>query len=128
MKTFQQLDAFQHALDLMVAVYKATETFPRSEVYGLTSQLRRASTSVVSHIAEGQGRLTRGEWRQFLSQARGSLFEVEAQMLAAHRLSYLSLEALLELQILSARTAGPLMGLIRYVSKQEKAARSRRGA
>jgi len=82
MSKYEGLVAFQRAMDLMVAVYQETDSFPRSERYGITSQIRRASLSVVSQIAEGQGRLTPGEWRQLLSQARGSLFEVEAQAIA----------------------------------------------
>ncbi len=78
--SFRQLLVWQKARSLAVAVYQATETFPKSEVYGLTSQIRRASVSVVSNIAEGQGRLTRGEFRQFLGQSRGSLLELETQL------------------------------------------------
>jgi four helix bundle protein len=87
-KTFEGLDAFTYALDLMVQVYEVTENFPKREWYGLASQMRRASVSIVSNIAEGQGRLTDGEWRQHLSHARGSLFELEAQLIAAHRLRF----------------------------------------
>ncbi|HEU4889367.1 MAG TPA: four helix bundle protein [Thermoanaerobaculia bacterium] len=93
MGTFEDLRAFQRALDLMVAVYETTEDFPRHELFGLTSQLRRASGSIVSNIAEGQGRLTFGEWRQHLSHARGSLYEVQAEVLASQRLKFLTPEA-----------------------------------
>lgn len=89
MATFEDLDVFKRALDLMVRVYRVTKAFPSDERFGLTQQLRRAAVSVVSNLAEGQGRLTSGEWRQFLSQSRGSLFEMQAQVIAAHRLEYL---------------------------------------
>ncbi|HEX9405778.1 MAG TPA: four helix bundle protein, partial [Thermoanaerobaculia bacterium] len=88
-KTFEDLDVFKRALDLMVDVYEATAGFPQREVYGLAAQLRRASVSVVSNIAEGQGRLTPGEWRQLLSHARGSLFEIEAQLIASAMLGFM---------------------------------------
>jgi len=65
---------------LAAEIYRATEPFPRAEIYGLTSQLRRAAVSVASNIAEGQGRLTKGEFSHLLGQARGSLFELETQL------------------------------------------------
>ncbi len=71
-------------------IYRCTEAFPRAETYGLTSQLRRAIVSVVSNIAEGQGRLTVGEFVQFLGQARGSLLEVDAQLAIAVDLGYVT--------------------------------------
>ena len=80
---FEDLVAFKRAMTLMKDTYAVTGDFPRSELYGLTSQMRRSAVSVLSQIAEGQGRLTYGEWRQFLGQARGSLFELEAQCMAA---------------------------------------------
>ena len=76
-------------MELVTAIYQATQTFPKEELYGLTSQLRRAAVSVPSNIAEGQGRLTRGEFRQFLGQAKGSLSELETQLLIAQNLGYL---------------------------------------
>jgi four helix bundle protein len=81
---------WQKAKALAVHVYRSTEQFPRSETYGLTSQLRRAAVSVPSNIAEGQGRLTRGEFLNFLGQARGSLLELDTQLAIALDLSYLT--------------------------------------
>ena len=124
MATFEDLRAFQHALDLMVDVYTATASFPRHELYGLTSQMRRASCSVVSNIAEGQGRLTFGERRQLLSHARGSLYEVQAQVIAAQRLDFLTPEAANPLMKRAEETARELAGLIAWVRKRE--AQSRR--
>jgi len=115
MATFEDLDVFKQALDLMVAVYRITRTFPNDERFGLTQQLRRAVVSVVSNLAEGQGRLTTGEWRQFLSQSRGSLFEVQAQLIAAHRLGYLDEVQHKQLRSGIRRVAEPLKGLINYV-------------
>jgi four helix bundle protein len=126
-KTFEDLRAFQRALDLMVDVYTATETFPSKEMYGLTSQMRRAACSVVSNIAEGHGRLTYGEWRQMLSQARGSLYEVQAQVIASNRLGFLSTASAEQLKKQSRAAGTELAGLIRWVKKQESQAKHRSG-
>ena len=118
--TFEDLDAFKYALDLVAAIYRATEHFPKREHYGLAAQLRRASVSVMSNIAEGQGRLTPGEWRQLLSHARGSLFEIEARLIAAERLGHIDSATKDRLRA-EAKTVGkPLAGLIRYVRSLEK--------
>jgi four helix bundle protein len=118
-KTFEDLRAFQRAVDFMVDVYDATESFPAKELYGLTSQMRRAACSVVSHIAEGQGRLSYGEWRQMLSQGRGSLYEVQAQIIVSERLGLLA-TAVAERLRKSSRAAGrELAGLIDWVRKRE---------
>ncbi len=86
---YKQLIAWQKAIALVAEIYSATRCFPRDELYGLTSQLRRAAVSVPSNIAEGQGRATRGEFVQFLGHARGSLCEVETQVIIATSLHYL---------------------------------------
>jgi four helix bundle protein len=80
---YRDLIVWQKAKALAVEVYRATEGFPRNEIYGLTSQLRRAAISIPSNIAEGQGRLTKGEFAHFLGQARGSLLELETQFAIA---------------------------------------------
>jgi len=89
-KTYQELIAWQKAIELVTEVYAATRDFPRDEIYGLTGQLRRAAVSIPSNIAEGQGRASSGEFIQFLCHARGSLYEVETQVIIANNLSYLS--------------------------------------
>ena len=89
-RNYRELIAWQRAMDLVEAVYTATRRFPQDELYGLTSQLRRAVVSVPSNIAEGQGRTTTKEFLHHLSIAHGSLREVETQVLIAQRLAYLS--------------------------------------
>ena len=87
-KSFRDLVVWQHAVDLAVHMYKATEQFPKSEMYGLTNQMRRASVSVASNIAEGYNR-SQAELNHFLDIARGSLAELETQMDIALRIHYL---------------------------------------
>ena len=89
-KQYQDLIAWQKAIELVIEIYRASSGFRRDEMYGLTSQLRRAAVSVPSNIAEGQGRASSGEFIQFLCHAGGSLFELETQVVVAHKLSYLS--------------------------------------
>ena len=85
-RSYRDFGAWQKAMQLSVKVYELTSGFPREEQFGLTSQMRRASVSVISNIAEGHGRDTRPQLIQFLSMARGSVFEVEAQLLLCREL------------------------------------------
>ena len=75
-------------MQLTVAIYRLTRDFPRDELYGLTSQTRRSAVSIPSNIAEGQGRLSVGEFKQFLGIARGSNFEVQTQLEIARSLKF----------------------------------------
>src|SRR5579864_9055186 len=90
MRGYRDLKTWQEAMELVKGVYVATRHFPRDELYGLTSQLRRAAVSIPSNIAEGQARFSSKEFAHFLSQARGSLVEIETQILIAQDLGYLS--------------------------------------
>ncbi len=87
---YQDLVVWQKATDFVIQIYEITKRFSREEAYGLSAQLRRAAVSIPSNIAEGQGRLTEGEFRQFLGHSRGSLLEVETQFEIARRLKYLT--------------------------------------
>jgi four helix bundle protein len=87
-KTYQDLLAWQKGIDLCELIYRASADFPRHELYGLTSQIRRAAVSVPSNIAEGAGRITKGEFIQSIGHARGSLLELETQLIVAQRLGY----------------------------------------
>jgi four helix bundle protein len=88
-RSYRDLIAWQKGVDLAVEIYKATRTFPREEVYGLTSQVRRAAVSVPSNLAEGQGRRTKGEFAHFTGFSMGSLQEIETQLIIAGRLGYM---------------------------------------
>jgi four helix bundle protein len=89
-RNYQDLRAWQKAIDLVLLVYEYTQTWPANEMYGLAAQVRRAAVSVPSNIAEGQGRRTVRDFVRFLNIAHGSLREVETQLLIAQRLGYLS--------------------------------------
>ena len=86
--SFKDLVVWQRAVQLSLAIYKLTSSFPDSERFGLTNQLRRASVSVASNIAEGYGRFTRGEYILFLGHARGSICEVQTQLVIASGLAF----------------------------------------
>jgi four helix bundle protein len=87
-KSYKDLLVWQRSMELCVEVYRMTSTFPDSEKYGLTNQLRRATVSVASNIAEGYGRASTGEYIQFLGHSRGSIYEVNAQLLIAQELNF----------------------------------------
>jgi four helix bundle protein len=87
-KAFEDLIVWQRAVELSLAIYKMTASFPSSERFGLTNQLRRASVSVASNIAEGYGRTTKGEYILFLGHARGSNCEVQTQLVIAKSLGF----------------------------------------
>src|SRR5580700_8782409 len=89
-ESYRDLIAWRKAMDLVTDIYRVTKEFPRDELYGLTNQLRRAAVSTPSNIAEGQARFSRKEFHHFLSQARGSLVEIETQLMIAENLGYLS--------------------------------------
>jgi len=88
--TYQDLRVWRSAMELTVNAYRATRKFPPDEMYGLSSQLRRASVSVPSNIAEGKGRSSDKELLLFLSRARGSIYEVQTQLEIAASLGYLA--------------------------------------
>jgi four helix bundle protein len=85
---FKDLIVWQRAVQMSLAIYRFTSSFPVVEQYGLTSQLRRAAVSVASNIAEGYGRSTRGEYVQSLGHARGSICEIQTQLVIASGLGY----------------------------------------
>ena len=89
LKAYNDLIAWQKAMVVVKEIYSVSKNFPKEEIYGLTSQLRRAAVSIPSNIAEGQGRGSKNEFIHFLGNAKGSLFEVQTQVHIAKELSYI---------------------------------------
>jgi four helix bundle protein len=89
MRPHQKLEAWAKGIELVIAIYKNSEHFPKEERYGLTSQIRRAAVSIPANIAEGAGRHSRKEFAHFLSNSQGSASELETELIIANRLGYL---------------------------------------
>jgi len=89
MAHFKELIVWQKSINLVTEIYRITEQFPSSEIYGLTSQLRRASVSVPSNIAEGNTRRSKADYLQFLRIARGSCSEIETQIIISKNLGFI---------------------------------------
>jgi four helix bundle protein len=100
-QSFRDLQIWQKSMQLAVSVYRLTDEFPREERYGLTSQIKRSAVSIPSNIAEGQGRLNLGEFRQFLGIARGSNSELQTQLAIARTLGFGNAESLHDAEGLS---------------------------
>ncbi|MBA3899497.1 MAG: four helix bundle protein [Bacteroidetes bacterium] len=99
MNKFKDLSVWQKAVELATEVYKISKGFPSDERFGLTAQITRSAVSVPSNIAEGAGRNSNGEFRNFLGIATGSIYELETQALIANKLGYVSDEKLIELEL-----------------------------
>jgi four helix bundle protein len=121
---YRDLVVWKKAIDLTACVYRLTRTFPKEETYGLVSQLRRASVSVASNIAEGRGRLNNAEFRQFLGVAQGSIYELQTQLFVAKRLEIADSEAILEAHDLSDDVSKMLGSFIKTLSAPSKLTRS----
>jgi four helix bundle protein len=118
MRDYTKIETWKLADDLTVAVYERTRSFPKDELYGLTSQLRRASYSVPANIVEGSSRESKKDYLHFLYIARGSLSEAQYFIHLAGRLGYLSSEEVASLHGQTKVTFGCLHGLIRAVEKE----------
>ena len=115
MRDFRKIEAWQLADDLAVAVYEATKGFPKEEVYGITSQIRRAVTSVAANIVEGASRESAKDYAHFLQIARGSLAETQYFLHLSRRLGYLDQGGAVQLEQAARRVFGCLHGLIQAV-------------
>ena len=115
MKDFRQLKVWEKAHQLALAVYKATTKFPKEELYGLTSQIRRASMSVPTNIAEGCGRNTDAEFAHFLQIAMGSASETEYQLILALDLEFLSKDNHEKLHVQVAEVKRMLASLLKTI-------------
>lgn len=116
-KPHKRLDVWKKAIDLILDIYKLSEAFPRTEVYGLTSQMRRAAVSVASNIAEGAGRQTRKEFINFLHVAQGSLSELDTQLVIATRLEYVPADTYKEIENKIEEISKMLTGLIKSLKR-----------
>jgi four helix bundle protein len=117
---YQDLVAWQKAVQFVERVYAITSQFPREEMFGLQSQMRRSAVSVPSNISEGQGRASRGEFLQFLGHARGSLYELETQLVIASKLGYITAEEL-DGSLMDAQQLGRILnGLIASLKSGSK--------
>lgn len=116
MKSYEELQVWQKSMDLVVSVYQLTDKFPKSEVYGLTSQMRRATVSIPSNIAEGYSRKGRQEYIQFLRIAFGSGAELETQLKIALRLDFVSKNKIEITESLLSEVMRMLNALIRSLS------------
>lgn len=114
-ESYRDLRVWKASMELVVRVYEETSSFPGSETYGLTAQMRRAAVSVPSNIAEGKGRLTDRDRAHFFSQARGSLLEIETQIMIANRLHYVSDGVAKSLLAQAAETGRMLNALIESI-------------
>ena len=118
MRDYTKIDAWKLADDLTVAIYERTRSFPREEIYGLTSQLRRAAYSVPANIAEGSSRESKRDYLHFLYIARGSLSEAQYFVHLSHRLGYLPDGEAEKLDARTKSTFACLHGLIKAVEKE----------
>ncbi len=114
---YMDLIGWQKAMDLVTEIYRLTKKLPKEEMFGLTSQLRRAAVSIPSNIAEGQGRLSKGEFRVFLGNARGSLSELETQIMIAKNLEYIDAPEATVLLEMASEVGRILNGLIASMKK-----------
>ena len=113
--TYRDLKVWQRSIDLAERIYPLTASFPASEIYGLSSQMRRAAVSIASNIAEGWGRRSRKDYGRFVLVARGSNDELETQLVIAGRLGFCNTEQLDQATALSDEIGKMLSGLHKFL-------------
>lgn len=123
-KPHKKLDAWKLSMDLVIAVYRSTDSFPSSEKYGLIYQIRRAAISIPSNIAEGAARHTKKEFSNYLHIAQGSLSELDTQLELARRLDYVDEVTLKLLDEQMERIDKMITGLINHLVKSQIGARN----
>jgi four helix bundle protein len=123
-KSFRDLEVWSKSIDLTTLIYEFTAGFPRQEVYGLTSQMRRAAVSIASNIAEGSARATRRDFRQFVKQAEGSNCELQTQLIIAKRLQFGDADKANIAESLSMQIGKMLSGLSTYLAREIQSNRS----
>jgi four helix bundle protein len=117
-KPHKKLEAWKQSMDLVIEIYQTTENFPNQEIYGLTTQIRRAAVSVPSNIAEGAARQTKKEFSNYLHMAQGSLSELDTQIEIANHLGYVDNLHCKGLNEKMERIDKLITGLIRHVSSK----------
>ncbi|RKY24976.1 MAG: four helix bundle protein, partial [Planctomycetota bacterium] len=115
-RSYKDLKVWQSGCELVKLIYKESSSFPPGELYGLVQQLRRAAVSVPSNIAEGYGRGTAADYVRFLRIARGSLYEIETQLILCRNLGYLDETRLRELTSVATECMKMLHGLIKSIN------------
>jgi four helix bundle protein len=120
--SYRDLRIWREAVDLALAIYRITMAFPKHELYGLTSQMRRAAVSISSNIAEGKGHSSDGDFGRFLFHARGSLLELQTQVVIAQGLDYLSTAQATDLDETTDALGRGLNGLIQTVRGKPRTA------
>jgi four helix bundle protein len=120
MASYERFTAWNLSYELALKVYEATDSFPKSELYGLTSQARRAAFSVVANIAEGAAKRGRQEFRRYLDVALGSVTELQVALRLARDRGYLSAESWTQLEQLRNRAGAVTWGLYRAVSRHRR--------
>ena len=122
-QSFRDLQVWQKSIQLSVSVYRLTKDFPREEIYGMTNQMRRASVSVASNIAEGHGRMSTGEYRQFLGMARGSNSELQTQLEIARALGFGNSKVIKEVEGLSFEVGKMISGVLNAIKDGTRVSR-----
>ena len=117
--SYRDLKVWQSAIEISVACYRMTQAFPKAEVYGLTSQIRRCSVSISANVAEGWGRESRGSFVQFLKMAQGSLKELETHLIIAERVGLIGQQAVDDLLARCDENGKMLGGLIRTLQNRK---------
>jgi four helix bundle protein len=111
-ESYRELIVWQRAIQMTLAVYRLTASFPKEELFGLTSQMRRAGISVATHIAEGYGRNSPADYKHLLGMARGSNLELQTQLVIVAELAYVDPVRIAEVESLSTEVAKMLNSLI----------------
>lgn len=117
MKSYRELFVWQKGVDLSVSVYDETQSFPKEEAFGMTSQIRRSAISIPSNIAEGFGRSSQADFARFLKISSGSLYELQTQLEICRRINYISAEQFESLWNLSIEIEKMLSSLISKIQK-----------
>ena len=118
MKTYRDLQAWQKSMTLVTEIYKILKSFPKDEIYGLTSQMKRCAISIPSNMAEGYGRNSTNEYIHFLRIATGSLYELQTQLEISTNLNYLDKDSFAKLYESSREIERMLSSLIRKLSNK----------